>query len=137
MRSRNPVAVSQTNPREDLVTMLKEGTERLKRGISIIVFPQGARTATYIPEEFNTIGVKLAHRAGVPIVPLALKTDAWGNGRIIRDFGRIDPTKKVHFAFSEPLRVEGRGTEQHQAVLDFIGGKLAEWQSEAPPGAEQ
>ena len=130
MRSRNPVAVSQTNPREDLVTVLKEGTKRLKQGISMIVFPQGSRTSSFVPEGFNTIGVKLAHKAGVPIVPLALKTDAWGNGRLIRDFGKIDPTKKVRFAFSEPLWIEGRGTEQQQAAIDFIQRKLAEWKDD-------
>jgi 1-acyl-sn-glycerol-3-phosphate acyltransferase len=128
MRSRQPIAVSQTDARADLKKTLIEGKERLERGVSVIVFPQGRRTHTFDPAEFNTMGVKLAHRAGVPMVPLALKTDAWAIGKgLLMDFGRIDPRKPVHFAFGEPLWVKGRGTEEHRAVIEFIEGKLREW----------
>lgn len=128
MRSRNPVAVTRTNPRQDLKTVLAEGTERLKAGISIIVFPQTTRSHAFDPQQMSTIGVKLAKKANVPVIPLALKTDAWRNGNLLKDFGKIDPSLPVHFAFGAPLHVNGRGTEEHQAVVDFIAGKLADWQ---------
>jgi 1-acyl-sn-glycerol-3-phosphate acyltransferase len=99
MRSRNPVVVNRTNPREDLKTVLNEGCIRLAQGTSVIVFPQTTRAAAFNPEQFNSIGVKLAKKAGVPIIPIALKTDAWGNGTRIKDFGVIDPAKKVNFEF--------------------------------------
>jgi 1-acyl-sn-glycerol-3-phosphate acyltransferase len=138
MRSRQPIAVSQKDARADLKKTLLEGTERLQRGISVIVFPQGRRTTTFDPAEFNTMGVKLAHRAGVPIVPLALKTDAWAIGRgWLMDFGRIDPRKPVHFAFGEPLWVKGRGTDEHRAVIEFIEGKLNEWGHEDVKSADK
>jgi len=41
------------------------------------------RTVAFDPALFTSIGVKLAQRAGVPVVPLALLTDAWGNGRLV------------------------------------------------------
>lgn len=130
MRSRDPIAVSRTNPRLDLKAVLEGGTERLKKGISIIVFPQTTRKNSIDPEQFNTIGVKLAKKADVPIVPLALKTDAWGNGKYIKDFGKIDPSKKVLFSFEEPMWIQGRGSDEHQAVIQFISGKLREWKDE-------
>ena len=127
MRSRNPVAVSRTNPREDFKAVMAGGKERLKNGISVIVFPQTTRTVTFEPEQFNTIGVKLAQKAKVPVIPLALKTDAWGNGKYIKDFGPVDSSKPVHLAFGEPMRVHGRGVEEHEAITHFVEGKLAEW----------
>ncbi len=127
MRSRNPIAVSRTNPRQDLKTVIDEGRERLSRGISIIIFPQTTRTA-FDPNQFGSIGIKLAKRAGVPVVPLALLTDAWGNGKRFKDFGRINPAKKVHFCFGNPLEINGKGTEEHQQIIDFIQGNLARWQ---------
>ncbi len=130
MRSRNPIAVSQTDARQDFKTMLEEGRERLNQGISIIVFPQGQRNLKFDPAQFNTIGIKLAKRANVPIIPLALQTDAWGIGKPLSDFGRIDPTKKVRFTFGEPLRVQGRGTETHEAILQFIRQNLRAWEAE-------
>ena len=127
MRSRNPVAVGRTNPRQDLKNVLAGGAERLGAGISLVVFPQTTRTDRLEPKEFNTIGVKLAQRSGVPILPLALLTDAWGTGKHLKDFGRIDPSKKVRLAFGEPLRGEGRGVREHEAIIRFIQSKHREW----------
>jgi len=128
MRSRNPVAVSRTNPRQDLKTVLEEGLERLSRGISIIIFPQTTR-APFDPKQFSSIGIKLAKRATVPVVPLALLTDAWGNGVRLKDFGKIDPSKKVYFSFGEPIEVKGKGAEEHQHIVEFIQKHLAAWQN--------
>jgi 1-acyl-sn-glycerol-3-phosphate acyltransferase len=127
LRSRDPIAVTRIHPRRDFKTVLDEGTIRLGRGVSIIVFPQTTRTRHFDPYHFNSIGVKLAKRAGVPIVPLALMTDAWVNGRHLKDFGRIDPSRDVRFSFGEPLWVLGRGADEHQAVIRYISGCLEEW----------
>jgi len=127
MRTRDPITVGRTNPREDLKAVLEGGAARLQAGMSVIIFPQTTRTSVFDPEQFNTIGVKLAKKAGVPIVPIALKTDAWGNGALLKDYGRIDPSKKVYFAFGKPLQIKDRGTEEQQQIVDFITGKLKEW----------
>lgn len=127
MRSRNPIVVGRVNPRQDLKAVMEGGKDRLKRGISIIVFPQTTRTRSFDPAKFNSIGVKLAKRANVPIVPLALLTDAWGNGKYLKDFGKIDPAKSIYFAFGKPMWVKGRGADEHQKIIEFITGKLHEW----------
>lgn len=127
MRSRNPVTVTRTNPREDLRAVLEGGESRLKAGVSLVIFPQTTRTTAFDPQDFNSIGVKLAKKAGAPIVPLALKTDAWQNGRYLKDFGRIRPAAKVHFAFGEPLWVADRGREEHEAIVRFVSEKLQQW----------
>jgi 1-acyl-sn-glycerol-3-phosphate acyltransferase len=135
MRSRDPVVVGRSNPREDLKAVLEGGAERLHAGISIVVFPQTTRTPVFDPAAFNTIGVKLARRAGVPVIPVALKTDAWGNGRIVKDVGRIDPGKTVHIEFGAPLEVRGTGTAEHNAVIDFIRERLRVWGATVVEGA--
>ena len=128
MRSRDPIALSRTNAREDLKKVMVEGKKRLDQGISITVFPQTTRGTKFDPKQFNTIGIKLAKRAGVPVLPVAIKTDAWTNGKIIKDLGRIHPEVSTHFAFHAPITIEGKGREEHQQVIDFISGKLKEWQ---------
>lgn len=129
IRSRNPITVTRTNPRQDLKTVLNEGVDRLDKSISIIVFPQTTRSHTFDANQMSSIGVKLAKKAGVPIIPLALKTDCWQNGKKFKDFGRLDLTKTAHFAFGEPIKVSGKGDEEHAAINAFIGGKLKEWES--------
>ena len=127
MRSCDPIAVTRTNPRQDLKTVIEGGIDRLNRGISIIVFPQTTRTHFFDPSHFSSIGVKLAQKANAPIIPLALKTDAWGNGKRLKDFGKIDSSKKARLAFGEPMWVKGRGGDEHQVIIDFIQKKLQEW----------
>ena len=128
MRSRDPVAVTQSDPRKDLKAMLDGGIDRLKRGISLIVFPEGARATKFNPQRFNTIGVKLASRAEVPIVPVALLTDAWGAGNPSADFGRIDPARTVRIAFGPAIEVTGRGTAEQEAIVQFLQHHLDTWE---------
>jgi hypothetical protein len=45
----------------------------------------------------------------------------------LKDYGRINPLKKVRFAFGKPLRITDRGTEEHAEIVGFIKGKLEEW----------
>jgi len=127
MRSRDPITVGRTNPREDLKAVLEGGIDRLGNGMSIVIFPQTTRMPLFDPKEFNTIGVKLAKKANVPVIPLALKTDAWANGRLVKDFGRIDPSKTAYFAFGTPVRIQERGGEEHEEIVKFITSKLREW----------
>ena len=127
MRSRDPIVVSRANPREDLKAVLEGGTARLNAGRSVIIFPQTTRTPAFDPAEFNTIGIKLAKKAGVPVIPIALKTYAWANGKHLKDFGRIDPSKKVYFAFGEPLAVTGNGAAEHRKIIEFISSSLKAW----------
>jgi 1-acyl-sn-glycerol-3-phosphate acyltransferase len=127
IRSRDPIAVERRDPREDLKVVMKGGQEHLGNGTSVIVFPQTTRSATFDPAQFNTIGVKLARRANAPVVPIALKTDAWEKGSIIKDFGPIRPERGVHICFGEPMAVSGSGREQHEQIVQFIKGNLDEW----------
>ncbi|MGB5717876.1 MAG: lysophospholipid acyltransferase family protein [Gammaproteobacteria bacterium] len=130
MRSRHPIVVGRENPREDLRAVLEQGQRRLKNNISVIIFPQTTRSEIFDPKAFNTLGVKLALRGNVPVVPVALKTDAWGIGRKYKDFGKIEPAKRVHFCFGEPIHVKGSGKNEHKVIVDYITGKINAWQAE-------
>jgi 1-acyl-sn-glycerol-3-phosphate acyltransferase len=130
MRSRDPIAVGRVNPREDLAAVLEGGAERLAKGISIIIFPQATRTPVFDPEKFNTLGIKLAIKAGVRVIPIALKTDFWGEGGIFRGFGPIRRKRKIHIEIGEPIKPEGRGKAEHQQIIDFIQSRLAKWAAE-------
>jgi len=127
MRSRDPIVVTRSDPRGDLKRVLEGGEERLRGGVSIIVFPQTTRTHHFDPGQFNSIGVKLAKRAGVPVVPFAVRSDAWGIGKKIKDFGRIDPSKPVFIEFDEPRPIRDNEREVHQYMIAFIQDRLEKW----------
>jgi 1-acyl-sn-glycerol-3-phosphate acyltransferase len=133
MRSRNPIVVGRTDARKDFEAVMNGGMERLSKGISIIIFPQSTRSIAFKPEDFNSLGVKLARKAGVSIVPVALKTDYWGNGKMVKELGPIDISKQIYFRFGEPFSVSGSGRDDNQRIIDFIMSSLAEWETE--PGS--
>lgn len=132
MRSRDPIVVGRENPRQDFTTVITEGEKRLGAGISVVVFPQSTRMVEFDPKRFNTIGIKLAKRTGVPIIPMAIKSDAWGNGRLLKDFGVIDAGKRVHIDFGPPILIEGRGNESHAKVVNFIEARFESWRTATP-----
>lgn len=127
VKNTHPVAVRRQNPREDLEIILTQGAERLAQGFSVVVFPQTTRRPDIDPASFNSIGVKLAKRAQVPVLPMAVDTRAWGTGRIIKDFGPIRPHIPVRFACGAPLAITGNGKDQHAQVLDFLQSSLRRW----------
>lgn len=127
MRAFDPVVVGRAHAREDLKAMIDGGRARIAKGTSLVVFPQTTRTTTFRRDQFNSIGVKLARREGVPVVPLALLTDAWQNGRLIKDFGPVDPNRPVRFCFGNPITVGSAEREAHQQVVEFIESRLQAW----------
>jgi 1-acyl-sn-glycerol-3-phosphate acyltransferase len=127
MKALRLIAVSRQNPREDLKVVMRQGCDFIATGGSIVIFPQATRSVEFKVQAFNTLGVKLAARAGVPVIPVAIKTDFQGNGKLIKDMGPIDPSKTLHFKFGEPIAVEGKGREAHQGVVDFIAENLKAW----------
>jgi 1-acyl-sn-glycerol-3-phosphate acyltransferase len=127
MRSRNPIVLSRANPREDFRIVMEQGQDRLQKNISIIIFPQSTRRKEFHPNEFNSLGTKLAAKAGVPVIPVAIKTDFWGFGKYSSYLGPINRDKPVHIAFGEPIPMTGSGKEDHQKVVDFIQSHIESW----------
>ena len=128
MRFLKCIPVDRVNPRDDFKVVMEVGTERLKAGKSVVIFPQATRSAVFDPEQFNTIGIKLAKHAGVPVIPLALRTDFLSNGRLVKDLGPICRNKPVWFEFGAPIpRIAGSGKEEHARIIEFISDRVKSW----------
>jgi 1-acyl-sn-glycerol-3-phosphate acyltransferase len=127
MRSRDPITVGRTNSREDLIKVLQEGRKIIENGTSVVIFPQSTRHQEFNPEKFNSLGLKLAIKSGVQIVPVAVKTDFWGNGKKIKELGPINRELPVFIDFGAPIDVEKAGKEAHTMTIDHIAGNLNKW----------
>jgi len=128
MRSRNPITVSRTNAREDFRAVLDQGKEILEKGVSLVIFPQATRRKEFVPGQFNSLGIKLAKNTGVKVLPMAIKTDFWGNSKHLKGFGPLDRNKPIYMTFDEPMTVKGNGKEEHQQIIHFISSHLEEWE---------
>ena len=127
MKSRNPITVGRSNSREDLISVMKQGKELLSNGTSIIIFPQGGRRDIFKSEEFNSLGVKLAKSSNVKVIPIALKTDFWGNGNIVKDFGPIRRKRDIFITIGNPIEITKNGKAENDQIIEFIENKLEEW----------
>lgn len=127
MRTRAPIAVTRKNAREDLKAVFTQGAAKLAAGTSIAVFPQSTRRVEFVVPHFNSIGAKLAERAGVPVIPLALRTDFWGNGKWIKDCGPVGRCREVRFAFDPAIPAGTPARQIHATVLEFLRRRLPAW----------
>lgn len=127
MRAVDPIAVGRKDPRKDMETVLNEGADKLAKGKSVIIFPQSTRQVPFVKKEFNSLGVKLAKKAGVKALPIALKTDFWGNSKILKAIGPLKRKATLHFKFGAPLEIVKTGKEQHQEIVRFIADNVRSW----------
>lgn len=130
MRGMGNIALNRENARDDFKKLLEEGTRNLSEGTSIIIYPQSTRSDKFDKSQFNSIGVKLAKKTGVPIIPFALKTDFIANGKYVKDLGPINRKNTVYFEFGEPIVVKGNGKAEHDKIIEFIESRLEMWNKE-------
>ncbi|KJR40849.1 phospholipid/glycerol acyltransferase [Candidatus Magnetoovum chiemensis] len=127
MRARHPIVVSRNDPKEDLKTVLTAGAESIKSGRSVLLFPQASRSSHFDPKNFNSLGIKLAKRTDAQVIPIALKTDVWGNGKYVKDIGKIDLSRAAYIKIGAPFSVTGNGKAEHAYIIDFISENFKNW----------
>ena len=97
MHAVDAIGVDRKNARDDFKIIMEEGVKRLARGRSVLIFPESTRQIEFLPERFNSIGIKLALKANVKILPFALKTHFMKPGMFSSEFGPILPDSHLHF----------------------------------------
>jgi len=127
MRARSPIVVNRKDTREDFKTVMIEGQKMLDKGTSVVIFPQSKRSVEFVSKEFNSLGVKLARAAKVQVIPFALKTDFWENGKYVKDLGPIKRHRRIHMSFGKPFFVEGNGKAENKMIIEFISSHLEQW----------
>lgn len=126
------VPVGRKSPKEDLLNILRIGTERIKDGNSFLIFPQGSREKVFSRKMYSSIGAKLAERAGVPVVPVVVDTRCQPirtSGlleKVFKDFGPVDTSKDIRCACG-PVIPCAKAKVMHDAAFDWMASKLESW----------
>lgn len=90
LRLLEPIAIDRHNKSSAMQQILTKGTERLARGQSILIFPQGVRVHVYRVAKFKLGGAILAEQTGYPVVPVALNSGlCWPKGKWLKKMGKI------------------------------------------------
>lgn len=90
IRLQRPIAIDRSKPREAGKSLLVQGVDRIRRGYSIMIFPEGTRSGPGMTKRFSRGGARLAIAAGAPIVPIAHNAGScWPPHRFIKTPGLI------------------------------------------------
>ena len=112
----SPIAIDRSDRRRALRQMLEQGVDRLRTGFSIVVFPEGTRSAPGVAGTYKAGGARLALHTGAPVVPVAHNAgDCWPRNSFLKRAGTV--TISVGPAF--------RPHADEQAS-DFMN-RVAEW----------
>jgi len=132
-RNMGLVPLGRKDPKSDLLALFDAGRRHLAEGASFLVFPQGTRMPTFSRRRYSSIGAKLAEKAGVPLVPIALDTRCLPTrqgggllGKVFKDFGTLDTSRDIRMV-AGPVIEGGKAREMHERSFDWIADRLTEW----------
>ena len=101
---------------------LKRAQELLKEGYSVVIFPEGTRNNGKELLEFKAGAIRMATRAGVPIVPVCIdgSCNLMGKGSLW-----IHPAKvKIHIL--PPVSTEQMSREEIRALPEHLREQIAQ-----------
>jgi 1-acyl-sn-glycerol-3-phosphate acyltransferase len=115
---------------------IEEGVELLRRGYSLVVFPEGTRNRGGPLGAFKKGSMRLAAKPGVPIVPVTHR----GCFKIFEESGVIKAGARVRFYIHPPIETAGMSKQEAAALTETventIRAKLTEWKAENRAEAE-
>lgn len=107
------IFVDRSSPRRVLATM-KKAEQTLKGGMSVVVFPEGARTFTGHMGYFKRGAFQLADALHLPVVPLTIN----GSFDVLPRTGRWVSWHRLELVIHEPIAPIGEGPENVKHTLE-------------------
>jgi 1-acyl-sn-glycerol-3-phosphate acyltransferase len=103
------------------VASLKRAAERVRNGVSVIIFPEGTRSEDGELQPFKSGGFHLAIDAQVPILPVTVSGSLplTPKGSLRVESGR------VRVRYGKPIETRGLGPEQREALKERVREAIA------------
>ena len=115
MKHMNCVFMDRSDIRQSL-TVINQSAKYLKEGYSTVLFPEGTRSKGAEMIDFKGGSLKLATKAGVPIVPVAIK----GSYKLMEQQGfKIKPAS-VEITIFDPVPTAGLSKAEMQKLPEQI-----------------
>lgn len=114
------IAIDRGSAKQALTQVVAQGRERLKEGFSVVVFPEGTRTAPGASRPYKVGGAFLAVRGNAPVLPVAHNAgEFWGRHSFLKHPGTIT------VSIGAPIEVRGRKAEEvNRLAHDWIEAEM-------------
>lgn len=117
MKHMKCVFIDRSDVRQSL-KVINQAADYLKAGYSMVIFPEGTRSKGGNLGEFKAGSLKLAVKAGVPVVPIAIN----GSYKIMEQNGfRIKPSH-VNITIFDPIPTSGLSKEEAAGLPEKVRG---------------
>jgi 1-acyl-sn-glycerol-3-phosphate acyltransferase len=115
------IAINRSKGSEAVKQVVEQGSERLARGINVVVFPEGTRMPVGTTKRYGISGLLLAQKASAPIIPVAHNAGYfWPR----RGFG-IRPGE-ITVVIGKPVYPGDRDPRQvNQEIQDWVEAEVA------------
>jgi 1-acyl-sn-glycerol-3-phosphate acyltransferase len=120
MRLQKPIAIDRSKPREAGRSLLIQGKQRLKDGLSVVIFPEGSRSPAGTVKALSRGGAKLAIHAHAMVLPVIHNAGAcWPAHSIMKKPGVI------RVRIGEAISSEGKSaTELTEAYSQWLNANM-------------
>jgi 1-acyl-sn-glycerol-3-phosphate acyltransferase len=95
---------------------LQQAAEKIRQGVSILIFPEGTRSLDGSLKAFKKGGFVMAIGAGVPIVPVAVR----GTYDIMPKHAMLIRPRQVTVDIGEPIATQGFALDSKAALMDGV-----------------
>lgn len=102
----DPIAINRSAGRNAIRQIIEQGTERLKRGLWVVIFPEGTRVPPGTRGRYKIGGAVFAAESGYPVVPVAHNAGYfWAKGQFLKRPGTI------RMVICPPIDTQGKPAE--------------------------
>lgn len=132
LRLLKPIPLDRSQPAKMIRVLLKAGAERIKSGISVLIFPEGTRVAPGHSKPFSKSAAMIACRSGAPLIPVAHNAgEHWHSKSLVKLSGRLE------VRIGEPIVTKGRNADEvTKEAQAWIEAQLVEISAVPRPAAD-
>ncbi|MCR4941090.1 MAG: 1-acyl-sn-glycerol-3-phosphate acyltransferase [Treponemataceae bacterium] len=120
MRILHCIFLKRNSPKQSIKAMA-DGVENIKKGYSLIIFPEGHRSKSPEVKEFHPGSFKLAFRAEVPIIPVTINNTY----RMYEETGHSQSTD-LTMIFHPAIPTKGLSREEQKEIPGRVQSLIAE-----------
>lgn len=122
LKALRPIAINRAAGRSAVDQVVTQGSERLREGLWVMVFPEGTRSAVGETRRYGMSAVLLAQKNGLPVVPVAHNAGVFWPRR-----GMFKRPGTVRMIIGRPIDTVGRDVREVNAqVQDWIESRVSE-----------
>lgn len=113
------IPVDRSNGRKAMAS-LAEAAKRIHNGCSVIIFPEGTRSADGKLQTFKSGGMVVAIKSKVEVVPIAI----CGSREILAKGQFLPKSGTVTLRIGDPINIEGYVMKQKTELAEMLQGKV-------------